>query len=486
MSVEEGGEGRHLPGLPEDILASILSFLPWYDVLRLRIVCQKWNKLLQTTGFRRKWRGRDSHQAPLCFMSSAEFAKEHGISIYNPDNNRWQLCGMNFSPSFYTFTLEDGASFTATDVRVMGAAEGLMLLQVLLPPDLVSEYDERKNTHRARSMEYLLFVMNPVDVSFKKRVPLLPQLRQFDTSRPMGMVWNESSHSHRIIVHYHPQSPDYTFASEWDAHKISTFYSYDLQNNVWDQIAKWPRDRLEILQDPSLTEGGFFCLGSNPFSGLPHRFRVYSQDTPARDANGCSPTDSAESPSSSSVPFLVTDEKLHPSPPHPLYFPILFHRQKETLVAGGRIGSSWSDDEFPPLQVLQEFCVWKLSTPALAPDTSEEAEDDEKDSHVEGRIPKKEWVEIYRMPDHIVESLNGNRLYERFYCAVDRDFLCVASSRRNGAMFDMVNNSWSILPPHERECLSNTVVDGQDFILMMLDMQMLDLHLCEPRIDVIL
>ncbi|BBM97491.1 hypothetical protein MPTK1_1g06140 [Marchantia polymorpha subsp. ruderalis] len=484
MSVKEGGKGRHLPGLSDDILASILSFLPWYEVLRLRIVCQKWNTLLRTTGFRRKWRGRNSHQAPLCFT---QFAKEHGISIYNPDNNRWQLCVMNF-PSFYTFTLDDGTSFTATDVRLMGAAEGLMLLQVLVPQGLVyGEYDEPKNTHRARCMKYLLFIMNPVDASFKKQVPLLPQLRHYDTSRPMGLVWNESSHSHRIIVHHHPQSPDYTSIQEWDGPKLSTFYSYDVQSNEWDQVAKWPKERLEILQDPLLTEGGFFCLGSNPFSGLPPRFRVYSQDTSSRDETGCSPADPAESSSSSSVPFLVTDEKLHPSPPHPIFFPTLLHRQKEILVAGGRIGSHpWSDDEFPPLQGLREFCVWKLSTPAVALNASEEAEDDEKDSRVEGRTSRKKWVEICRMPDHILESLNANRLNEQFYCAVDRDFLCVASSRRNGAMFDMLNNSWSIFPPCERESLSNTAVDGQDFILMMLDMQMLDLYICEPRIDVIL
>ncbi|OAE19853.1 hypothetical protein AXG93_1130s1060 [Marchantia polymorpha subsp. ruderalis] len=422
MSVKEGGKGRHLPGLSDDILASILSFLPWYEVLRLRIVCQKWNTLLRTTGFRRKWRGRNSHQAPLCFT---QFAKEHGISIYNPDNNRWQLCVMNF-PSFYTFTLDDGTSFTATDVRLMGAAEGLMLLQVLVPQGLV-------------------------------------------------------------YVHHHPQSPDYTSIQEWDGPKLSTFYSYDVQSNEWDQVAKWPKERLEILQDPLLTEGGFFCLGSNPFSGLPPRFRVYSQDTSSRDETGCSPADPAESSSSSSVPFLVTDEKLHPSPPHPIFFPTLLHRQKEILVAGGRIGSHpWSDDEFPPLQGLREFCVWKLSTPAVALNASEEAEDDEKDSRVEGRTSRKKWVEICRMPDHILESLNANRLNEQFYCAVDRDFLCVASSRRNGAMFDMLNNSWSIFPPCERESLSNTAVDGQDFILMMLDMQMLDLYICEPRIDVIL
>ncbi|KAG6552398.1 hypothetical protein Mapa_005959 [Marchantia paleacea] len=413
--------------LSEDIVIKILTYLPWDGILRLRAVCVKWNVFFRSEEFRQKWEGRDPNQLPLCFMG----CKKKGNTVYNPATRKWQICGVSISPMFYTFTDEDGISYNTRNVRMTGAAHGLLLLKVVPP------WNQRK---------FDLFVLNPMDPRTRKRIPLLPEMQDRSRSWPLGMAWNEETKSHRILIQ-----------SESSNSRMWSFHSYDIQSSKWEQIARWPRDRLRVFQHPSMCGGRFLCLGIMSRSQMPdrnlnpimERFRAYRQDNSSRNWL--------------QEPTWVGDDD-EPSLPYPLHFATLFHLDEHIMVAGGRVKCEMVKHRH--CKVLQEFCVWKLQTL----DYSQDSDD---------MTLKDEWIEVHRMPIFILEQLNRDNSHKQFVCAANESFVCVANSWRDAALFDIKNHSWTMLPSHspfESESYRSAAPIFEGYLC--------DLHFCEPRFDI--
>ncbi|BBN13025.1 hypothetical protein MPTK1_6g00190 [Marchantia polymorpha subsp. ruderalis] len=405
--------------LSEEIVIKILTYLPWDGILRLRAVCVEWNAFFRSEEFRQKWEGRDPNQLPLCFMG----CKKKGNTVYNPASLKWQVCGVSISPMFYSFTDEDGVSYNTRDVRMMGAAHGLLLLKAVPP------WNRRK---------FDLYVLNPMDPRTRKRIPLLPEMQDLSRSQPLGMAWNEETESHRILIQ-----------SESSNRRMWSFHSYDIRSSKWEQIARWPRDRLRFFQHPSMCGGRFLCLGSMGPIMEHDMFRAYRQDN--------SSTNWLQEPT-----WVGDDDE--PSLPYPLHFATLFHLDEDIMVAGGRV--KWEMVKHRRCKVLQDFCVWKLQTLKYSQDS-------------EDMTLENEWIEVRRMPIFILEKLNRDNSQKQFLCAANKNYVCVANSWRDVALFDMMNHSWTMLPSHspfesESYCSADPIFEGD----------LCDLHFVEPRFDI--
>ncbi|BFI42994.1 hypothetical protein MPTK2_8g13970 [Marchantia polymorpha subsp. ruderalis] len=424
--------------LPEDEQVMVLSFLPWFEILRLRVVCVKWNQILRSSEFRQNWRGRESSQTPLCFMGS----KDYGTRIYNPALQKWQDCGR----SFVTFRMDEGV-YKAPDARVMGSARGLLLLQILLGPGYAAA--------TPHSLMQDLFVVNPLDPLNKKRVRLLPHLQHPNTSSVLGMAWNDITRSHQILFQHHPEGLIFNDISSQESN-MWTFYSYDVENDAWDRVARWPKDRYRDFQSPSIAGGNFQCLAKMCSSSLPYgstppsvqRFRYYLRDKSGKNWLN-EPT------------WVELEDHGAPSLPYPLHFAILFHQDHETFVAGGEVSFSLVDNSDEYIG-LQDFTVWKLHE-----ERSEESECEEN-----------QWLEIHRMPSEIVDTFRKG-VNMQFYCAANEKFLIVANWWRDCAVLDMNNMSWRVLPPEPHNLSAESPIREELFDLFYL-------HLCEPRLDILL
>lgn len=424
---------NQLNDLPDELLAAILGFLPWYEVMRLRSVSKKWDDLLRSKEFRKIWRGRDPNQAPLCFVGCKDF----GHSVYNPSKNRWQICGIDYPPSFFRFTNESAFSFRTTSVRVVGAAHGLLLLQLYRP----------RNEKGGRSMKIELFVMNPLDPSTKKRISLLAHLEDHFAAKILGLVWNDITQSHQILVQYQPELG-------WLEPKDNVswiFYRYDLQSGAWEQLARWPRDRLVEFQQPCMQGGSLSCLGKASLSIMPDRWRPYSLD--ASHKNWLR------------EPTWMRAENL--SFPQNVQFTALAPHNHGVIFAAGKVRSKQLD--YGRISVLQEFSVWKLQS-------GQPAQQSKKDV--------REWVKISEMPEAIVEKINDFKKQKQFQSAATDGFVVVANSLREGAMFDMQKQMWWKLPAHPSSYATDAPYHAA--ILHCLDLRKLDVHLCEPRFDIVL
>ncbi|BBN07693.1 hypothetical protein MPTK1_4g05700 [Marchantia polymorpha subsp. ruderalis] len=429
-------EGRPVQ---DEIVLAILRFLPWYEVFRLRVVCKKWNEILRSALFREKWH-RDPNQVPLCFSSCCRI---QGNTFYNPATESWHVCEGDFAvfkrnSSICAYGVKEDEEF-----HVVGAAEGLLLLQVVHDEDPYS--DDEKST-------YDLYVANPLYPSNLKKLILLPELHYVETSRVIGMMWNEVTHSHQVLAAYYPHGvSDQGYLDEeeeedgpYDESSGWVFFNYDLKTDEWSQVARWPEEKFRHFQSPSMSEGQLYCLGklSHPPSSLvrSRRYRVYHLDN--SNLNWLH------------EPTWVGDSDI--GLPHPLDFATLFHREDKewpgykTMVAGGTVDRHIFQIEGP---TLRNFYIWRIM---------EEYEDEEN-----------VWVEAHLMPEDLLTRINDRSIQCQFRCAGNGRFLCVANSWNDVIMCDMATDSWWMLPAHP----SGFDYDSEEAFA---------LHLCEPRVDIFL
>ncbi|OAE18328.1 hypothetical protein AXG93_2566s1110 [Marchantia polymorpha subsp. ruderalis] len=445
--------------IPVNLQALILSFLPWRELLRLRVVCKKWNKLLRSRDFKKRWRGADPDQIPFCFADC-----KYGNSLYNPAAGNWSC----YSPAFYTIQNEDGSHYKVENVRVMGAAHGLLLLQVLQPWVLAIP--------SLPTVRHDLFIMNPLDPLQKTRIPLLPELRHPYTAIPLGMVWNEITKSHWIVVQH---QPDPTIGTTGRAgSKISTFHRYDVGVDEWDRVAKWPINEATHFQQPSVKEGRLFCLGA---------------PTKSTWSDTSSPTWSRDRFCAFGLDRFEENWMVEPPPPQPLHFATLFHRGGRCFVAGGKVAPSAPAGS----TTLKDFRIW-ASKPWHSGRSFDLRNCSSNNDH---------WIEIQRMPDSIMDKLNGvndrdgkrrgtNNFctlaltsLQQFTCTSNGNFVCVANSRASVAMLNLKTKLWKMLPTPifvDDETQSRT----ERYVWFKTHYRglwnLLDFHLCEPRVDVTL
>ncbi|KAL3688154.1 hypothetical protein R1sor_014463 [Riccia sorocarpa] len=428
---EAGLDGQPIP---EKILVDVLRFLPWEDVFRLRVVCKEWNEILKSDWFRKKW-CRDPNQVPLCFSSCCRI---QGNTFYNPATESWHVSEGDFAIIQRGSGLSEYGIKEEEEFHIVGAAEGLLLLQIVLDEDPDSDDDKSV---------YDLFVANPLYPSNLKKLDLPLELRYIETSRVIGMMWNQETQSHQILAALYPSGvSDQGYLDEeeeedgpYDENRCWVFFLYDLKVDQWSQVARWPEEKFRHFQSPSFADGQLYCLGklAEPPSSVMRagRYRVYRVDDSCLNWLH--------------EPTWVGDHDL--GPPHPLDFATLFRwedkrwPENKVMVAGGNVDRHIFKTEGP---ILRNFCIWRIM------------DEFEGEEHV--------WVEVLQMPDNLLLRINARPINCQFRCAANGRFVSVANSWNDVVMCDLETGIWWAIPPHP----SGFDYDSEEAF---------PLHLCEPR-----
>ncbi|KAL3700607.1 hypothetical protein R1sor_018629 [Riccia sorocarpa] len=147
--------------MPEDVVLTIVSFLPAKSLARFRAVNTSWHHLLSSTSFT----GSCLHMRPLLFLNVKDSATHHRIfTLESP--NKWQE---------FQFTYLPVASSSQT--RVVAASVGLVCVQ---------------------ADSEVLFVCNPITKAWIKLPPLILGGYEYPV---IGMIENRNDPSnYRVVV----------------------------------------------------------------------------------------------------------------------------------------------------------------------------------------------------------------------------------------------------------------------------------------------
>ncbi|KAJ7519857.1 hypothetical protein O6H91_20G058500 [Diphasiastrum complanatum] len=179
--------------LPEGLVDAILAHLPIFVLLRLRVVCKRWNTLLSCPGFLHLCSQVPQERSYLLFTGLDFLLRmciQEGL-IFCPSSNRWHRLPLNFLP------------FPSENIKGVTGGGGLLLVWSAL-----------------NSAE--MVVTNPVTRAWK----ILPTFHR-SSSRPSlaALVVNKSKATYKIVA---------AFDSD------TSTYVYESSTNVWTKTAKLP------------------------------------------------------------------------------------------------------------------------------------------------------------------------------------------------------------------------------------------------------
>ncbi|KAL2629773.1 hypothetical protein R1flu_014459 [Riccia fluitans] len=191
--------------LPEQLLRSILARLPWWSNLKMRSVCQSWNRVLRDTEFLKSSIPAPSEHPP-CWISKTSDENCYGIRNWTKTKGR----------SVQKTSLLPGVP-RAHQYAVNAAAGGLLLM----------ENQEDRKLDR--------IVVNPLNGTCR-RVPHLPKLEDAEMGHTMGMVVDQTTQSHKIIF-VHRESIDRRGMMGLQ----EEIYVYDLKDDQWRLVSSLMR-----------------------------------------------------------------------------------------------------------------------------------------------------------------------------------------------------------------------------------------------------
>ncbi|BBN16513.1 hypothetical protein MPTK1_7g06980 [Marchantia polymorpha subsp. ruderalis] len=229
--------GNHLP---EGVVTNILAVLPLASLLRIRLVCKKWNALIESSNYQ-KIRSKYSTPAPICLVDH-----KRGLMAYDLASGPWTVLSDIYESSIYQHT----GPFCGS--QVVATAGGLILLT------------EDSHLHG-------LHVVNPSKTtwkSFHNRVPPLSPNYYI-----VGMVWNPMTKSYNILA----AQRDHDRAA---FHAVE-LYLYDSNDKSWRAsgfIMPDKRVKNFRVQNVVLHEGRLHCLTVCEIPWQGPRFDVVRQD----------------------------------------------------------------------------------------------------------------------------------------------------------------------------------------------------------------
>ncbi|KAL2651662.1 hypothetical protein R1flu_019790 [Riccia fluitans] len=421
---------------PDEMVLKTLLYSNWFDSLRFRMVSKKWNTFLSSKEFKTNWKGQeDPNQIPICFLSGREKAP----LAFHPVTKLWRRCGSTSFPLLYTFTDENElSSYRGKFHRIVGAGHGLLLLEI---EPLIGG-----------SQTFDLVVMNPIDPQVRKVVPLSSEMRQRYQSRPLGVIWNEVTRTHRVLIQFMPSN------------LVCAIHSFEVQTDSWEQIATWQK---------------------------------FAPSAAAVDHN---------SSESTSIPGRSSDFYLEDYYTYPEEAWIRLRGQDDSA-------NMYIIDEAILLKFHKVVTTTATTTQELNKDEEATAADAagrisemtlEKQSDNSCRKKKEVETVVQRMPDEILQGENPGHescgtlqlqeWFERFSIAAARRnskskfvavvkwaaterFMYVASVGKFAALLDVEKNSWTVLTSHTFLWWSR---------LFLLGARPAALHVCEPRVDITL
>lgn len=191
--------------LPEQLLRSILSRLPWWSNLKMRSVCQSWNLILRNTEFLKTCFPVPSERPP-CWMSKTSDENCYGIRNWTKTKGR-PIHKTSLLPGFPR----------ALQYSVKAAAGGLLLME---------NHDDGKLGR---------VVVNPLNGTHRQ-VPPLPKLEDAEVGQTMGMVMDQTTQSHKIIA-VHRERIDSRGIVGVPTFLQEEIYVYDLKDNQWRLVS---------------------------------------------------------------------------------------------------------------------------------------------------------------------------------------------------------------------------------------------------------
>ncbi|KAL2611267.1 hypothetical protein R1flu_022959 [Riccia fluitans] len=237
VDLDRGVWGNHLS---EEVISTILAFLPLATLIRFRSVCKKWNAIISSTDFQRI---RSSHSAPppICLVDH-----HRGLMAYDLASGPWTVLSDIYQSSIYQHT----GAFCGR--QVVATAGGLILLT--------------EDTHL-----HGLHIVNPSKTTWKTfhiRVPPLSPDYYI-----VGMLWNPVTIGYNILAAQR--------ASELAALNAVELHLYDSRDKSWKLTGLVMPDkkvRNVHVQGVAIHKGRLHCLTVSEMPWEAPRFDVLRKD----------------------------------------------------------------------------------------------------------------------------------------------------------------------------------------------------------------
>ncbi|KAI5062585.1 hypothetical protein GOP47_0023124 [Adiantum capillus-veneris] len=199
--------------MPNHVLDHVLSFLPFWTILKLQCVSSKWRKNLKSTVFLAKW--VDNSPAEVLFLMFTDHWHIQAAAAYNPSLNKWHLVPLSHS------------SNVIHDYHMITAAGGLVCTEEVAWPN------------RA------LVISNPINRSYRK----LPPMMDMKSPYVVGMMVNADRSGYRVLV-----------AQDGDS---LVSQHYDSKSNSWKMNSTLD-SKVAMLAGMATVKGFLFCLSFWP------------------------------------------------------------------------------------------------------------------------------------------------------------------------------------------------------------------------------
>lgn len=241
--------------LPEDILPHILSRLPWWSMMKCRVVSKQWQSLLSDPIFLKiAVSSPGALDPPCCVLSNHKFY----YVIINPDTQRCHAI-----PRDNMFPLQHHPE--ANRFQLHGTAGGLFLMQVAF---------------QCRDR----YLFNPLNGT-QRLLPAVPPSPLLVLDSPWTklhqpktwMMVDDSGHLRLICLQVRETPVGNPELVLWTVH------TYDFVENGWRlHSTDLPGKRLEFCISATLLEGNVYLLVKTPVlftgTGLTHRlFKAYAR-----------------------------------------------------------------------------------------------------------------------------------------------------------------------------------------------------------------
>ncbi|MCO5547882.1 hypothetical protein L7F22_001339 [Adiantum nelumboides] len=231
--------------MSDHVLDHVLSFLPFWTILRLQCVSRKWRKNFNSAAFLAKW--VCNSPAEILFLMFTERWHIQATAAYNPSLNKWYLIPLS------QFSHKE----VAHDYYMITAAGGLLCTEEVAWPNRC------------------LVVSNPVNRSYRKLPPML------DMKSPyvVGMMVNADRSGYRVLV-------------AQDGEPLVSQH-YDSRTDSW-RMNSTLDSRVAVLAGMASIGGFVFCLSFWPLGLIAYN---------TEEATWCDMQ--VEMPTSISSPHLV-------------------------------------------------------------------------------------------------------------------------------------------------------------------------------------